>query len=148
MRYIKPYKVFESDKSYGNFPKLHKSRFGIAIEEIYDLLVDITDEFDDIDYWIGDSSSSWIVDNSPLRENVFVIYFESNKPSWEAENLYHLEHYLNKGKLNQIRSYLKDYGLEVYAADYGEVDTQYEIVVCKKGTNVIKGQAYKDRYKK
>lgn len=146
MRYIKLYEAFDDRFSKAWEP--FKEKFGISREEIEDLLIDIGDEFNDIYYHVGwlspnDSNKSWLVEPN---EDIFVIYFESSKPVWEAENLYDLENYLYKGKLNQIKSYLKDYDLEVYATDFGESDTQYEIVVCKKGSIVVKGDAYFKRY--
>lgn len=147
MRYIKTYKIFEDsliDVSPDRPNEYVKSTFGISLAEISDLLVDIEDEFPDIDYWIDDAEPSWLV--KPNNSNIFVIYFESNKPGWERENLYDLEHFLMRGKLKHIKSYIEEYGLDIYAADYGESDTQYEIVICKKGTQVIKGKAYEDRY--
>jgi hypothetical protein len=142
MKYIKAYKIFESFLNKG-FGEVFKSNFGISRDEIKDLLVDVDDDFEDIDWWIEDAKSSWLV---KPNNDIFVIYFESNKLNWEKENLYDLEHFLHKGKLYHIKSYLKDYGLEVYAADFGEVDTQYEIVVHKKGTPIIKTEEYRKRY--
>lgn len=147
MRYIKSYKIFESvfTKINGNLDNEFKSLFGISLNEIHDLLDDVSDEFGErIDYYISDANSSWLVENN---DDIFVIYFESPKPAWEAENLYDLENYLIKsGKLKQIKSYVNDYDLEVYTSDYGESDTQYEIVICKKGTHVTPGKAYFKRY--
>lgn len=149
MRHIKSYKLFESiDMNLGTKTRF-ETRFGISQEEINDLLIDVKDDFTDIDYWIGSAEDSWIVEVSPVMgddDKIFVIYFESIPFNWEKENLYDLEHFLLKGKLNHIKSYLKDYGLEIYAADFGEVDTQYEIVVCKKGTPIIKTEEYRKRY--
>lgn len=144
MRYIKSYKIFENEQYHDKIGRLFRENFGISKDEIYDLLDDVSDEFGEIDYWVSDAKESWLVESN---EDIFVIYFESSKPAWEAENLYDLENYLiSSGKLNQIKSYLKDYGLEVYASDYGESDTQYEIVICKKGTHVVQGDAYFKRY--
>lgn len=146
MKYINSYRIFEAEiHSLDGFQR----EFGISREEINDLLVEISDDFYDIKYWVGNPSDSWLVlgDPSLPYSNIFVIYFESTKPNWEKENLYDLEHFLMKGKLKQLKSYFKEYGLEIYCADFGEIDTQYEIVVCKKGTNVIETQMYKDRYR-
>lgn len=144
MKYIKQYKIFEMEcwigSNYGGSSSLFEKKFGFQTDLIYDILVDVKDEFPDVDIWIDDAECSWIVE--PDNENIFVIYFERTITSesplrsqdyWKSVNrepLYDLEIFLNKNRIIEtLNSHLKEYGLICYASDFGQSDIDYEIIV-------------------
>ena len=82
-----------------------------------------------------------------MKDNIFVIFFEEDKPILYKENLYDLENFLYRNIISELRSQLKAYDLKIHACDFGENDTVYEIVICKKDTDVIDKVKYSSRYR-
>lgn len=103
------------------------------------------DEFPDVDIWVDDAICSHLV--KPDNDNIFVIFFEEDKPILYKENLYDLENFLYRNIISELRSQLKAYDLKIHACDFGENDTVYEIVICKKDTDVIDKVKYSSRYR-
>ena len=141
MKYIK---AFESD-NWQPWDAVFQKKFGISKDFLMDILCVVRDEFPDMYIWIDDAESSHLV--KPDNNNIFVIYFEEDVETLKKKNLYGLEKFLYSNIIDELRSQIKPYDLKIYTCDFGETDTVYEIVICKKGAKVIDKIEYSSRYR-
>lgn len=113
--------------------------FSITNQELDYALFEITDVFPELDTNIDSSNFSDIIN---YNANTFIItlncydYSETNDA---YRDNYKILHYLEP-KIFDCIKYFEDkmnyYGLEVLYSDFKGSDTEYEIVVGKKGTKI------------
>lgn len=104
--------------------------FGIKYSDLSELMYEITDEFQGLNWFMINSNMSAIILDSP---NSFVIelFGKGEFPS-QLPNLYYLEPKIHN-LIGHINDQLGRFGLEVYFSDFGQNDAYYEIVITKKG---------------
>ena len=126
-QFIKEGYTSDSEIEFGN-PSVG---FGIKYYELDEILYEITDEFQELDYSLDNSSQSAIIQKDP---NSFAITFYNKTIDFPSQlpPLYYLEPKI-WNLIGHINDKLGMYGLEVYFSDYGENDAYYELVITKKG---------------
>ena len=105
--------------------------FGIKYYEFDEIMYEITDEFQELDYSLDNSLNSSII----LRDrNSFVVTLYNKNIDFPSQ--LPVLHYLEP-KIFDLIGHVNDklgmYDLEVYFSDFGEHDAYYEIVITKKG---------------
>lgn len=117
--------------------KFHRTNFEITYEELHDILSYITDEFPDLTYEVDNSLQSSLIFQDTHSFTIFL----QEKDHYKV--LYYLEPKIFR-LIEMISSQLREWDLYISAADFGENDTIYELVVSK----VEHTPEYRPRYKK
>jgi hypothetical protein len=108
----------------------NKVGFEITYQQLYDILIHITDEFPELIYDIENSYQSSLITPD---DNSFIITF-----SHYGESMLNLPvlHYLEPkiwSLIGDVNSQLRPYDLYVSDSDFGQSDVYYELVISKIG---------------
>ena len=108
----------------------NKVGFEITYQQLYDILIHITDEFQELIYDIENSYQSSLITPD---DNSFIITF-----SHYGESMLNLPvlHYLEPkiwSLIGDVNSQLRAYDLYVSDSDFGQSDVYYELVISKIG---------------
>lgn len=104
--------------------------FGITYQDLDEILLIISDEFPELEYYVEDSLQSSLIEKDDC---CFIVTF--NEKGIDFPNLPPL-HYVEPkifSLIEDVNSHLGEFGLYIYASDFGQSDAYYELVVCKIG---------------
>ncbi len=105
--------------------------FGITYQDLNEILLYITDEFQQLEYYIEDSLQSSLIEED---DNCFIIVF--NQKGIDFPRDLPVLHYVEPkifDLIEDVNSHLGEFNLYVYTADFGENDAYYELVISKIG---------------
>lgn len=118
-------------KRYLEFIRESYDSFGIRYDDLSEILLYITDEFPELEWWADNSLQSSLVERD---ENCFIITFnhkDINFPS-DLPVLHYVEPKIYE-LIRDVDAQLRRYNLYVYASDFGENDAYYELVISRIG---------------
>jgi len=127
-------KTFEN---FGNGLLFGTTDFEITYEDLSDLLIDITDEFPEIEWFIESSRHSNIIE---MCKNSFIVILthKSINDEWGSETSIA---YIEPGIyqiIKNINSQLKAYDLYISNNDFPKFrENEYELVISKIGTKPV-----------
>lgn len=110
--------------------KIGGVEFYISYEQLYDILIEIKDEFPNIVYDIDSSFQSSLI--YPDDKSFVITLAEEGESILDLNALYYIEPKIWNLK-EDINSQLRAYDLYISASDFGESDIYYELVVSEIG---------------
>jgi len=132
--YIMKLKKFEN---FGNDIVFGTTDFEITYDELSDLLIDITDEFPDIEWFIESSRNSNII-NMCKNSFIVILTHKSINDEWGSETSIA---YIEPGIydiIKNINSHLRPYNLYVSNNDFPKYfENEYELVISKIGITPV-----------
>jgi hypothetical protein len=132
-------KTFEN---FGNGLVFGTTDFEITYDELSDLLIDITDEFPEIEWLIESSRHSNTIE---MCKNSFIVILthKSINDEWGSETSIA---YIEPGIyqiIKNINSQLKAYDLYISNNDFPEYsENEYELVISKIGTKPVEKKSF------
>jgi hypothetical protein len=102
----------------------------LSYNELEDIMFEITDEFPELEWYVVESKYSYLLKEGCSKS--FMIELVNKKSYRDYELLYYLEPKIFT-LISEISNKLAIYNLYVSASDFGEGDTQYEIVISEIG---------------
>lgn len=108
----------------------------IDYSDIGDIMFEITDEFPELEWYVWNSNHS---SKTKGDDKSFVIELVKSKRDFET--LYYLEPKIWK-LIQNVSSKLESHGLYVSSSDFGETDSQYELVISEIGHKPVEYPIY------
>lgn len=102
----------------------------LSYDELEDIMFEITDEFPELEWYVEESKHSHLLKEGCSKS--FMIELVNKKSYRDYELLYYLEPKIFT-LISEISKKLAIYNLYVSASDFGEGDTEYEIVISEIG---------------
>lgn len=118
-------------KKYLQFIKESYQSFGLSYGDLDEILLYITDEFPELEWWADTSLQSSLVEKD---DNCFIVTFNHKDIDFPRDLpvLHYIEPRINE-PIKDVDSQLRRFGLYVYTYDFGENDSYYELVISKIG---------------
>jgi hypothetical protein len=136
-------KTFENFNPNGTVIVFGTTDFEITYEDLSDILVEITDEFPEIEWMIESSRHSKTIE---MCKNSFIVILCSKKinDEWGFGNtsIAYIEPKIYK-TIENINSQLKAYDLYISNNDFPKyVEDEYELIISKIGTKPVERKSY------